>query len=95
MRRIRANRVVIGLRGSPHTDQQSARTTFYAAALARHLPGITQLAADFQAEAWFEKLAEAGFDSARTTFFLWEAVTMYLDRSVRQPCPLHPFRRPE
>ncbi|MCO4255579.1 class I SAM-dependent methyltransferase [Pseudarthrobacter cellobiosi] len=58
--------------------QQSARTTFYAAALARHLPGITQLAADFQAEAWFEKLAEAGFDSAGTTFFLWEAVTMYL-----------------
>ncbi len=113
--------------------QQSARTTFYDAALARHLPGINQLvilgagmdtrvhrlspedhvrcfeidqpetqafklkmmetaglptnqatyvAADFQAEDWFEKLAEAGFDSAGTTFFLWEAVTMYLDRAA-------------
>ncbi|KQR75346.1 hypothetical protein ASF98_05825 [Arthrobacter sp. Leaf337] len=116
----------------PMHHQQSARTTFYDAALARHLPGINQLvilgagmdtrvhrisredrvlcfeidqpetqafklkmmetaglptnqatyvAADFQAEDWFEKLAKAGFDPARTTFFLWEAVTMYLDRT--------------
>lgn len=117
----------------PMHHQQSARTTFYDAALARHLPGINQLvilgagmdtrvhrmppgnhvrcfevdqpvtqafklkmmetaglptnqatyvAADFQTEDWFEKLAEAGFDPAGTTFFLWEAVTMYLDRAA-------------
>lgn len=116
----------------PMHHQQSARTTFYDAALARHLPGINQLvilgagmdtrvhrlapedhvtcfeidkpvtqafklkmmeaaglptnqaiyvAADLPAEDWFEKLAGAGFDSSGTTFFLWEAVTMYLDRA--------------
>lgn len=117
----------------PMHHQQSARTTFFDAALARHLPGISQLvilgagmdtrvhrlspedqvrcfeidqpltqafklkmmetaglptnqatyvAADFQTEDWFERLAKAGFDTARTTFFLWEAVTMYLDRAA-------------
>ena len=117
----------------PMHHQQSARTSFYDAALARHLPGLDQLvilgagmdtrvhrlspqnhvrcfeidqpktqafklkmmdtaglptnqatyvATDFQTEDWFEKLAQAGFDSARTTFFLWEAVTMYLDRAA-------------
>lgn len=117
----------------PMHHQQSARTTFYDAALARPLPGINQLvilgagmdtrvhrlspedqvrcfeidqpltqtfklkmmetaglptnqatyvAADFQTDDWLEKLATAGFDTARTTFFLWEAVTMYLDRAA-------------
>lgn len=116
----------------PMHHQQSARTTFFDAALARHLPGINQLvilgagmdtrvhrlspedhvrcfevdlprtqsfklkimetaglptnqatyvAADFQTGNWFEKLTEAGFDPAATTFFLWEAVTMYLERA--------------
>lgn len=116
----------------PMHHQQSARTTFFDAALAQHLPGINQLvilgagmdtrvhrlspevhvrcfeidqprtqsfklkmmetaglptnqatyvAADFQTEDWFGKLAEAGFDPSRPSFFLWEAVTMYLDRA--------------
>ncbi|WP_426977531.1 class I SAM-dependent methyltransferase [Pseudarthrobacter sp. O4] len=115
----------------PMRHQQTARTSFYDAALHRHLPGIEQLvilgagfdtrayrlppeanvrcfeidqprtqafklrmlrdaglaahlatyvAADFQAEDWFEKLVASGFDPARPAFFLWEAVTMYLDR---------------
>lgn len=41
----------------------------------------TYVPADFQAEDWFEKLAAAGYDAARPAFFLWEAVTMYLDRA--------------
>lgn len=116
----------------PMHHQQSARTSYYDAALARHIHGINQLvilgtgfdtrvhrlspeddvrcfevdqprtqafklemmeavglptnqatyvAADFRTEDCFEKLAKAGFNSAATTFFLWEAVTMYLDRA--------------
>jgi methyltransferase (TIGR00027 family) len=116
----------------PLRHQQTARTSFYDAALRRHLPGIEQLVilgagfdtrvyrlppedqvrcfeidrpgtqafklrmvknaglaadratyvpADFRAEDWFEKLLAAGFDPARPAFFLWEAVTMYLDRA--------------
>jgi methyltransferase (TIGR00027 family) len=40
----------------------------------------TYVAADFETEDWFEKLVAAGYDPARPTFFLWEGVTMYLDR---------------
>lgn len=116
----------------PIRHQQTARTSFYDASLARHLPSVDQLVilgagfdtrvyrlspddhvrcfeidrpttqafklrmlekaglathlsmyvpADFQAEGWFEKLVAAGFDPARRAFFLWEAVTMYLDRA--------------
>lgn len=116
----------------PLRHQATARTSFYDAALRRHLPGIDQLVilgadfdtrayrlspedqvrcleidrprtqafrlrmlknaglatnlatyvpADFDTETWFEKLVAAGFDPARPAFFLWEAVTMYLDRA--------------
>jgi methyltransferase (TIGR00027 family) len=116
----------------PLRHQQTARTSFYDAALRRHLPAMAQLvvlgagfdtrayrlppqhpvrcfeidqpptqafklrmlrnagladdratyvAADFQADDWFEQLVAAGFDPARPAFFLWEAVTMYLDRA--------------
>jgi methyltransferase (TIGR00027 family) len=116
----------------PMRHQQTARTSFYDAALGRHLPSINQLvilgagfdtrvyrlapgdhvrcfeidrpttqafklrmlkkaglpthlstyvSADFQAEEWFERLVAAGFDPGRRAFFLWEAVTMYLDRA--------------
>lgn len=41
----------------------------------------TYVAADFRTEDWFEKLVAAGFDPAVPAFFLWEAVTMYLDRA--------------
>lgn len=121
----------------PLRHQQTARTSFYDAALTRHLPDVGQLvilgagldtrifrlvpeerlvqgkrircfevdrprsqefklrmlknaglpgdlatyvAADFRTEDWFEKLVAAGFDPAVPAFFLWEAVTMYLDR---------------
>jgi methyltransferase (TIGR00027 family) len=117
----------------PIRHQQTARTSFYDAALQRHLPGIGQLvilgagfdtrvyrlspedhvrcfeidrpatqafklrmikkaglatnlpiyvAADLQATDWYGKLVAAGFDPASPAFFLWEAVTMYLDRAA-------------
>ena len=33
-------------------------------------------------EDWLEKLVQAGFDPDKPTFFLWEGVTMYLDREA-------------
>jgi hypothetical protein len=38
--------------------------------------------ADFQTEDWFGKLLAAGYDPGRPAFFLWESVTMYLDRGA-------------
>jgi methyltransferase (TIGR00027 family) len=117
----------------PMKDQPAARTTFFDAALERHLAGIDQLVilgagfdtrayrlpvdarvqcfeideprtqafklemlkkasidtsrityvpADFEEEDWLEKLVEAGFEQDMPSFFLWEAVTMYLDREA-------------
>ena len=117
----------------PMKDQPAARTTFFDAALARHLTDVEQLVilgagldtrsyrlpagtrircfeidtpktqpfkramltkagvdasrvtfvpADFEREDWLAKLVTAGFDPNRPTFFLWEAVTMYLDREA-------------
>jgi methyltransferase (TIGR00027 family) len=43
---------------------------------------VTYVAADFLRERWFAKLVAAGFDPAQRTFFLWESVTMYLDREA-------------
>ena len=117
----------------PMKHQPAARTTFYDAALERHLATITQLVilgagfdtrpyrlpagtrvrrfevdapktqafkrqmlkkagvdttrvtyvpADFLKEDWLEKLVDAGFDPDKPSFFLWESVTMYLDREA-------------
>jgi methyltransferase (TIGR00027 family) len=117
----------------PMKDQPAARTTFYDAALERHIAGIDQLVilgagfdtrayrlpagtrvrcfevdtprtqafkremlnkagvdtarvtyvpADFLEEDWLEKLVDAGFEPDRPAFFLWESVTMYLDREA-------------
>src|SRR6266487_3642166 len=115
----------------PMAHESAARTTFFDAALARHLGGIDQLVllgagwdtrsyrmpkeihcfevdrektqqtkrqmlkkvgldttgitfvpADFMTEDWLEKLVNAGFERDKPSFFLWEAVTMYLDREA-------------
>ena len=116
----------------PMKHQSAARTTFYDAALERHIAGINQLVilgagfdtrayrlaetrvrcfeidtpktqafkremlkkagvdttrvtyvhADFLEEDWFEKLVNAGFEPDKPSFFLWESVTMYLDREA-------------
>jgi len=115
----------------PMAHESAARTTFFDAALTRHLRDIDQLVilgagwdtrsyrmpkgircfeidtpktqqtkrhmlkkagldttritfvpADFMTDDWLEKLVHAGFDPDKPTFFLWEAVTMYLDREA-------------
>lgn len=38
--------------------------------------------ADTEHEDWFEKLVDVGFEPNKPSFFLWEAVTMYLDRAA-------------
>ena len=43
---------------------------------------VTYVEADFMTEDWLEKLVAAGFDPGRPTFFLWESVSMYLDRQA-------------
>lgn len=43
---------------------------------------ITFVPADFLREDWLEKLVSAGFDPGKPSFFLWEGVTMYLDRDA-------------
>ena len=40
----------------------------------------TYVSADFETEDWMDKLVASGFDPGRPALFLWEAVTMYLDR---------------
>jgi methyltransferase (TIGR00027 family) len=37
---------------------------------------------DLLKENWLEKLVNAGFESDKPSFFLWEGVTMYLDREA-------------
>jgi methyltransferase (TIGR00027 family) len=41
---------------------------------------ITYVAADFQTEEWFDGLIDAGFDPTHRALFIWESVTMYLER---------------
>jgi methyltransferase (TIGR00027 family) len=43
---------------------------------------VTFVAADFMNKDWFEKLLNAGFEPDKPSFFLWEGVTMYLDRGA-------------
>lgn len=44
--------------------------------------GVAFVAADFEREDWLARLVEAGFDRARPAMFLWEGVTLYLDRAA-------------
>ena len=44
--------------------------------------GVTFVAADFLKERWVDTLRDAGFDSNRPAFFVWESVSMYLDRAT-------------
>lgn len=43
---------------------------------------VTFVSADPLKENWLEKLVRAGFDPRKLAFFLWEGVTMYLDREA-------------
>ena len=42
--------------------------------------GVIFVPADFESEEWFKELVNRGFEPGKPSFFLWEAVTMYLDR---------------
>jgi len=44
--------------------------------------GVTFVPADFEKEDWLACLTAAGFDLGKRTLFLWEGVTMYLDREA-------------
>jgi methyltransferase (TIGR00027 family) len=44
--------------------------------------GVTFVPADFEKEDWLGCLTVAGFDAGEPTLFLWEGVTMYLDREA-------------
>lgn len=43
---------------------------------------VTFVPADFEKEDWLDCLTAAGFDPDERTLFLWEGVTMYLDRAA-------------
>jgi methyltransferase (TIGR00027 family) len=44
--------------------------------------GVTFVAADFAQDDWLRRLIDAGFDPDEPALFLWEGVTMYLDREA-------------
>jgi methyltransferase (TIGR00027 family) len=44
--------------------------------------GIRFVAADFEKEDWLTKLVYVGFDIGKPALFLWEGVTMYLDKEA-------------
>jgi methyltransferase (TIGR00027 family) len=44
--------------------------------------GVTFVAADFEKEDWLARLVSAGFDPDEPALFLWEGVTVYLDREA-------------
>jgi methyltransferase (TIGR00027 family) len=43
---------------------------------------VTYVPADLMVDDWLAGLRDAGFDPGRRSFFLWEAVTPYLDREA-------------
>jgi methyltransferase (TIGR00027 family) len=43
---------------------------------------VTFVAADFEKEDWLDPLVVAGFDTNKPALFLWERVTMYLERNA-------------
>jgi methyltransferase (TIGR00027 family) len=43
---------------------------------------VTFVAADFEKGDWLEQLVQAGFDPEKPALFLWEGVTMYLERAA-------------
>jgi methyltransferase (TIGR00027 family) len=43
---------------------------------------VTFVPADFLEEDWFDKLVHSGFDASWKSMFVWESVTMYLDREA-------------
>ena len=45
-------------------------------------PSVTFVSADFEKEDWLARLVDSGYDPGKPALFLWEGVTMYLDRTA-------------
>lgn len=45
---------------------------------------VTFVSADFEKDDWLAKLVNAGFDRGKPALFVWEGVTMYLDRPAAE-----------
>jgi hypothetical protein len=43
---------------------------------------VALVSANFETEDWLTKLIDAGFDPTQSALFVWEGVTMYLDREA-------------
>jgi methyltransferase (TIGR00027 family) len=43
---------------------------------------ITYIPVDYSNESWVDKLQDAGFDKTKTTLFLWQSVSLYLEVDV-------------
>lgn len=43
---------------------------------------ITYIPVDYNQESWSDKLLDAGFDRNKKTLFIWQSVSLYLDREV-------------
>jgi methyltransferase (TIGR00027 family) len=43
---------------------------------------VSLVAADFEKDDWLARLVDAGFDPGQSALFVWEGVTMYLNRSA-------------
>ncbi|AIO18490.1 Putative S-adenosyl-L-methionine-dependent methyltransferase [Candidatus Izimaplasma bacterium HR1] len=43
---------------------------------------ITYIPVNYDKESWDEKLISAGFDKTKKTLFIWQSVSLYLDRSI-------------
>ena len=43
---------------------------------------VTFVPSDLMTDSWFARLVDAGFEPDKPSFFLWKAVTMYLEREA-------------
>lgn len=43
---------------------------------------VTYVPVDYSSESWVDKLLDAGFDKAKSTLFLWQSVSLFLDADV-------------
>ncbi|MFI6906164.1 class I SAM-dependent methyltransferase [Nonomuraea sp. NPDC050394] len=64
---------------TPQTQKVKREALAKAGVQAEH---VTFVPANFKDDDWFDTLLEAGFDPGRPAYYVWESVTMYLDRQA-------------
>lgn len=62
-----------------HPDTQAAKRRCLSSAAGSGPKHVTYVATDFNLRQLEQSMADAGYDAARRTFFIWEGVTNYLD----------------